>query len=97
LAAAFRFAGVLLFAGVFACAALAAAFRFAGVLLFAGVFARAALAAALGFAGVSLFAGVFACAALAAFFVDFAIVITSILSVKATVRIDVNYKKWLIG
>ena len=42
LAAAFRFAGVLLFAGVFAGAALAAAFRFASVLLFAGIFALAA-------------------------------------------------------
>src|ERR1700739_330915 len=62
------FAGILLFAGVFTCAALAAAFRFAGILLFAAVVACAALAAAFRFAGILLFAAVFACAALAAAF-----------------------------
>jgi hypothetical protein len=67
-ASAFRFAGVLVFAGVLACAALAAVFRFAGVPVFAGVLACAALAAVFRFAGVLVFAGVFACAAVTAAF-----------------------------
>jgi hypothetical protein len=97
LVAALRFAGALLFAGVFARAAWAAVFRFAGVLLFAGVFACAAWAAVFRFAGALLFAGVFVCAALAAFFVVFAIVITSIVLLKLKVRIDVNHNEWLFG
>jgi hypothetical protein len=44
LTAAFCFAGVLLFVGVFVCAALAAAFCLADALLFAGVFISAAFA-----------------------------------------------------
>jgi hypothetical protein len=71
LATAFRLAGVLVFVGVFACAALATALRFAGVLVLVGIFACAARAAAFRFAGFLLFAGVFA-----GFFVVFVIVIT---------------------
>jgi hypothetical protein len=68
LPAAFRFAGALVFAGIFAWAAVAAAFRFAGALVFAGIFAWAAVAAAFRFAGALVFAGVFACAAATAAF-----------------------------